>query len=596
MKRWVIFILLCAFGVQWLTAQETYYLKVDPSCMDRFEYHINGETKGIQYIAYRVRQSDKDFLFLEVGSESTGFQLSTPVLTDCRNLTFNSSFVDKINKKDITLFIVRKDEIGYNISPVTLASSQSTSGRVIKYHSYDVDLQADVEYATPDVNLTNSDASNEIFMGGSGGTQCLKEYYFHKVAKESCKPAVGLVLVPELGLVKEITGKSPMSEYESTLQLMRINDVSLETYLQTICDKSKPKIRMDDQYIVTDVETTDSGVESNIQNEVVTMPTTYEQPQARIEAINVVESSIEVVPTVVQVDEKIQNGTPSIEAQQEAITIPITTKTTKSSSKVEKTLVKETVAIKCKEVSTKEFHIVQQGETLYGIARRYGVRVDQLQTWNKFLASTSISPCAKLRILPVPTDAPKPYETSDLLTSKGGGESIVVAKTTSASDAKSTDTTPSWKKNKTKIHEVKKGDTYYSIAKNYGYTVERLLEMNGLDAKKPIALGQKLQVSDCNCPADSKFSKIDSPKDYSFQTLKILPASKEVLVARGAEVQARKEAPAPTFKRQTVHVVKEDETISSIAKKYGLSVEQLSLINYLDKNEVLIANQQLFVD
>ncbi len=590
MKRWVIIILLYALGAQWLTAQETYYLKVDPSCMDRFEYHINGETKGIQYIAYRIRQGEKNFLFLEVGSEATGFQLSTPEMTDCRNLSINSSFVDKVNKKEITLFIVRKDEIGYNISPVTLASSQVTTGRVITYHSYDVDLQADVEYASADVNLTNSDASNEIFMTGSGGTQCLKEYYFHKASKESCKPAVGLSLVPELGLVKEITGKSPMSEYESTLQLMRINDVSLETYMQTICDKTKGRISMGDQYIVTDLETTESGVESSIQNDVVNAPVSYEQPQARIEATlnTTVESSIEVIPSMNP--ESVQ---PTV--TEEAITIPIATKTTKSSPKVEKSLIKETLAIKCKELSTKEFHVVQQGETLYGIARRYGVRVDQLQSWNKFSSSTSISPCAKLRILPVPSVAPKSYDTTDLLTSKGG-ESIAIDKKTGNIDTKSSNSIPSWKKNKTKIHEVTKGDTYYIIAKSYGYTVERLLEMNGLEDEKPIQLGQKLQVSDCNCPADSKYSKTNSPKDYNFQTPKILPASNEMLVARGGEVMAKKEAPAPTFKRQTVHIVKEDETISSIAKKYGLSVEQLSKINYLEKNEVLIANQPLFVD
>jgi LysM repeat protein len=617
MKRLVITTLLSAYALLGFS-QETYYIKVEPSCMDRFEYHINGESKGIPYIAYRLHQGEMNHLFLEVGSEATGYQLSTPPLTDCRNLAFSTSFVDKINKGEIVLFIVRKDDIGYNISPVNLASSQSFTGRVLKFHSYDVDFQADVENATPDVNLTDLDASNEIYIGGNGGMKCLKEYYFHKVPKESCKPAVGLILVPELGLVKEITGKSSISEYESTLHLVRVNDVSVDTYIESICAKSQQKITMGAQYEVEDIESdaTSTFIPTTYSsNDVIYAPvTTYESSDAiaatdgvsfteklesrTISAINttsaapVVRAKKEVKPTV-NTSKNIETK-PLIVENATSEVIASNAKPESYEMKVEK-IATPAPAIKCKEVGGKDFHVVQQGETMYSIARRYGLRVEQIQQWNTLGQSTVISPCGKLRILP--TEVPTSFETKDLLVAKGA---VTTEKTLLKKEEKASTPAPFWKKEKSKLYEAKKGDTYYSIAQRYGYTVDRLLEMNGLEESDAIKIGQKLQVSDCNCPADSKLNKA-APKSYDIAAA----APKETLVARGLPIkeenkepkkEVKKEPITPSFKRQTVHIVQEDDTIQSIAKKYGLSIDQLSLINYLEKNEILIPNQRLFVD
>lgn len=602
MKRLVLTALL-GLATQWLSAQETYYIKVDPGCMDRFEYHINGESTGTEFITYRIRQGDKSFIFLEVASESTGSQLSAPPVTDCRTLSLSSNFVDKVNKHEINISIVRKDEIGYNISPVSSAVACSFLGSVVKYRSYDTDFQADINYASNEVNLTDLDATNEIFAGGSGGNACLKEYYFQKVSKESCKPSVGLVYIPEIGIVKEITGKSNLSQHESTLNLVRINDVSVETYLASICEKNQAQISMSQQYAIleSDLVMADPATSTN-SNDVETVPTSYEESNNRF-------SSDGTVTETVNLEEKNLNLTsdktvaaPVVKAKaKREITTPIITETV--STVVENTpepvlvtspvITKPTAKItslptvvKCKDVATKDFHVIQQGESLYGIARRYGLRVDQLQEWNQMGVSALISPCAKLRILPTEemTIAPKSYETQDLLVAKGGDE---------------TSDLPAWKATKVKIHEVKKGDSYYALSQKYGYTLDRFLEMNGITDENGIKIGQKLQVSDCSCPADSKFSKA-APKPY--ETSNLTPKGLIITNNQDAENKDKKEdkkvvkSPVINYQRKTIHIVTEDETIKSIAEKHGLSVETLAQINYLDANEILIPKQSLFVD
>ena len=580
MKRLVLIALL-GLATQWLSAQETYYIKVDPGCMDRFEYHINGESTGTEFISYRIRQGDKSFIFLEVASESTGYQLSAPPVTDCRSLSISSSFIDRVNKHEINISIVRKDEIGYNISPVSSAVACSFLGTVAKYRSYDTDFQADVNYASGDVNLTDLDATNEIYAGGSGGNACLKEYYFQKVSKETCKPSIGLVYVPEIGIVKEITGKSNLSPRESTLNLVRINDVSIETYLANICAKNQTQISMSDQYTILESDLVMADPASAAANsDVVTVPTSYEASNNRF-------SSDGTVTETANLEEKNLNLTSdktvaapvTIAKAKKEISIPVVVENTTETTSLPK-------VIKCKDVATKDFHVIQQGESLYGIARRYGVRIDQLQAWNNMGASALISPCSKLRILPTEETiiAPKPYETQDLLVAKGGDE---------------TSDLPAWKANKVKIYEVKKGDSYYALSQKYGYTLDRFLEMNGITDENGIEIGQKLQVSDCSCPADSKLSRV-IPKVYETTTLTpkggIFVGNKNTESKDKKEEKNNEKSPTINYKRKTIHIVTEDETIKSIAQKHGLSVETLAQINYLDANEILIPKQSLFVD
>ena len=45
-----------------------------------------------------------------------------------------------------------------------------------------------------------------------------------------------------------------------------------------------------------------------------------------------------------------------------------------------------------------------------------------------------------------------------------------------------------------KIHIIKKGDTLYSLAIKYGTTVDNLLSLNDLSAKKKLKIGFKLRL------------------------------------------------------------------------------------------------------
>jgi LysM repeat protein len=236
-------------------------------------------------------------------------------------------------------------------------------------------------------------------------------------------------------------------------------------------------------------------------------------------------------------------------------------------------------------------HIVAAGETLYSIARQNSLTVEQLKLWNnlttdnlalgatlKMIAppATSLTPKALPSIKKtVAVVAPKSYEeTTVKFTSKGGDVKVAV--------------------DKAMHHTVAPGETISGLATKFGYTEQRFRTMNNLTTSDLLKVGQMLKVTDCVCPI---------PQNYSAAIGRIDLSKKEEFTERGIttttskkEEKVKIEAPKAIYKRMTVHIVTEDETIEAIASKYNVSVSDLMAINGFEPRDILIPNQRVFVD
>lgn len=102
-------------------------------------------------------------------------------------------------------------------------------------------------------------------------------------------------------------------------------------------------------------------------------------------------------------------------------------------------------------------HTVQPGETLYALAKRYGVTVMELAEWNNLNMNEGLRIGQVIRLRAV-------AEATDVTTEP-----------------------------KAEFHEVKSSDTLYGVAKQYGVTIKDLMDWNG---KKDFSLqvGERLRV------------------------------------------------------------------------------------------------------
>lgn len=118
-------------------------------------------------------------------------------------------------------------------------------------------------------------------------------------------------------------------------------------------------------------------------------------------------------------------------------------------------------------------------------------------------------------------------------------------------------------------YSVRKGDTLSKIARKYAISVHELAAANGVSDTATLKIKQQLTV-----PASKKADAASAEK----------PA-----IAAGAQPSSK------TSKETVTHTVKAGESPTSIAKRYGVSVESLMRANHISDPRKMRVNQKLII-
>lgn len=130
------------------------------------------------------------------------------------------------------------------------------------------------------------------------------------------------------------------------------------------------------------------------------------------------------------------------------------------------------------------------------------------------------------------------------------------------------------------IHEVKKGETLYSISRSYGVSVDSVKKLNNFSGND-IKIGQKIKI-----PDDAKVSDSASK------------AKNEQKTESAASSQAPKtdsKSSSESKSSDGIYVVQKGETWFGISKKYGITVAELQKMNGADSSSSLKIGQKLKV-
>ncbi|MBC6606500.1 LysM peptidoglycan-binding domain-containing protein [Hymenobacter sp. BT188] len=116
-------------------------------------------------------------------------------------------------------------------------------------------------------------------------------------------------------------------------------------------------------------------------------------------------------------------------------------------------------------------HIVQKSESLYSIARRYGLRPADLAAWNNLPPNAALSLGQTLRVVPtVAAPAPKPAAPA---------ATTPAPRPTTTPDKPATAVTPAPAATTGPIrHTVAAGESMYAISRKYGVTIKQIMEWN----------------------------------------------------------------------------------------------------------------------
>jgi membrane-bound lytic murein transglycosylase D len=132
-------------------------------------------------------------------------------------------------------------------------------------------------------------------------------------------------------------------------------------------------------------------------------------------------------------------------------------------------------------------HTVRSGERLSSIARKYGVTVADIKTWN-IIGKRGLKPGRKLVIYKA--EKLPAANTPQLAENKPAETAPVQATATETKQLAENHASV-----KPKVYTVRRGDTLYKIALDFGITIEELQDINGLKQGSSLQVGQKLKLS-----------------------------------------------------------------------------------------------------
>lgn len=222
-------------------------------------------------------------------------------------------------------------------------------------------------------------------------------------------------------------------------------------------------------------------------------------------------------------------------------------------------------------------YTVKQGDTLYGIARKYNTTVKEIIDLN-YLKNTSLNPGQIIRIPEMYTKEEDMYM-------------------------------PNYKN-----YIVKKGDTLYSVAKDNNIDVNTLIKDNGLTTNT-LTIGQtlRIRISEANEEIEECFGPDYTPKvginptityivkkgDNLYNIAKAYNTSvanivslnnlKNTNLSIGQQLKIpNNQSNSPT---STTYIVKKGDSLYSIAKKYNTTVDSIKRKNNLVTNNLSIGQK-----
>jgi len=231
----------------------------------------------------------------------------------------------------------------------------------------------------------------------------------------------------------------------------------------------------------------------------------------------------------------------------------------------------------------RDVHVVQAGETLYRISRMYDVSVEDIRRWNG-LSGNTISVGQRL------------------IVSAPAGEQV----------QRPAEVTPGDRPAERVLHRVGAGETLFSISRRYGVTVAEVRNWNNLTSNL-IEVGQVLEILESTqnvteeqaaappSPEGEETSPDSTDADSGLVITDTIDAisTEELIITEVDSVSATvplQDGEAIRFGpvSSAYYVVRSGDTISQIARRFGISSAELRELNQL-RSDRLAVGQVLMI-
>lgn len=592
------------------------FLLFTQDCMDQLEYRYTYSGTGV--LTYSVHPNSNEQFLLKAGSEG----ITSPTLpkgaVTCRGFTMNAAFTDAINQMKRQVYVVHQTPSGYLQMPIIEATQVTRNGAFYLFKSPNYAFALDSTKLVGAVNLATSNSISYVYLTGVTTRGCRREYSFRREPIQAGMERADFDFIPGIGFTSDRSGLTAADAEGNSRRLVKMNGMAFDDYVAATCKG---------QYVAAStlpVYAPEFGYGSNTPNTAFNEPRKEEYSSASNPVVPVGPPP----PGLITCPELPGYGYHIVQPKETLAAISRTYKVDmktvqrwngiKDANHIEicqkiwvtkppiNTVVTKSVA---PDIKTK----IEEGILVY----------NQSVYWNQ---PATVAP---------QTVSPANYSTSPAITYSGVPASATAKSGTAPAQYGPSLTTP----NSTpyyfsaptapvattarpSAHFVEKGESVYSISKRFGCPEECIRMANNMPAQGNIVLqiNQQIIIPDCNCQTSGvqnssilsnpvntgnllSPSTMPAPVTYSTpgnpDPTYINPTERfsETSVVgnqqqKGATTAAQPGTTAAYFQE---YVVRQGDTMGSIAARFKVSSAELVQVNSLEVNETLMPGKRLLI-
>lgn len=251
-----------------------------------------------------------------------------------------------------------------------------------------------------------------------------------------------------------------------------------------------------------------------------------------------------------------------------------------------------------------ETYIVKSGDSLWSIAKRYGVSIDDIKKANNL--SSNLLNIGQVLIIPSDEEPPEigdfivyTVSSGDNLYKIATKYNLTVDDLVNYNDLATTNLSigqqlliPVQKTNETQTYIVKPGDTLYSIASRYGISVSTLKNYNNLTTNT-LSIGQKLKIPVTTEKTSSNYLDYAVKKGDSLYSIasKYNTSVSDIMKINNLNTSLLNIGMVlkiPVQSSEITYIVQSGDNLYSIARKYNTTIDFIKNKNNLTSNNLSI--------
>lgn len=386
-----ILIVIFVFIANQINAQNNIYIKYDVAYVDKYQYKVENLSSQDFHIAYHIYTSMTERIILNIAMSSYQ-NTSSAIAKNAVSLTqidWDATLINEINNGLKKLYLVFNEEDSYQTYQISTAIFvEETNSKLMysgPYYSYTFDKNKEYGVAE-DLELGVYTIYDEsVFMTNNGNSMmnCLNQYSFIKIIKEThpkgsftmianedfsslhkdevletCQSALYVDFIENIGVIEERTKNGKIT-------LIGINDKPLQKYIEEKCQTSSD--------IPAEYSFTTSSNTESVQPGLTFTTRGDENTEKSGTTTNNGANTIVMNPSP-NVTTKTNNTTATYgeEGEYELVFEMV--------GNGNRTVAENTQ--KSATPTNGKTHIVDNGETLYSISKKYGMTVKVLQELN----------------------------------------------------------------------------------------------------------------------------------------------------------------------------------------------------------------------